>query len=250
MTLTLANIERIAHVSNDYQQLSLAFDADFPVVKPGHSLLVRPDDDLSPTWHPYLRQTWYPVSSDIKQRLLIVERPRTEHYEVSQTLSVLGPIGQPFRFRRTLREVRLIAYDTPPHPLLYAIPWLLTNRVSVSLILLGVAAGYDTRHIAPEVEVIKGGEAFAWQDQLLSLGNADHVFLAVNRNDELTHFYEAFLRIRELREIPKNFLFGVFQLAQPCGMSACHACMIRTAQGQSLICAEGPAYDLTQVKFQ
>jgi hypothetical protein len=47
--------------------------------------------------------------------------------------------------------------------------------------------------------------------------------------------------------VPKNYLFGVFQPVMPCGTGACQSCMLRANQGTSLICVDGPAYDLTQV---
>ena len=117
-------------------------------IKPGQSLLARTSDQ----WDPYLRDQWWPV--DINKDKLIVERPITERYQPSQVINLLGLVGKPYRFRRTLRNVLLIAYNTPPTPLLMTIPWLLGNRISVTIVLLGTAITYNTQHLPPEVEVL------------------------------------------------------------------------------------------------
>ena len=61
-------------------------------------------------------------------------------------------------------------------------------------------------------------------------------------------FGEIWRLFNELRaDIPKNYLFGVFQPVLPCGVGGCHACMVRMKQGMRLVCTEGPAFDLSQV---
>jgi hypothetical protein len=54
----------------------------------------------------------------------------------------------------------------------------------------------------------------------------------------------------ELRvDIPKNYLFGVFQPVQPCGAGACQACFLQTQQGLMAVCESGPSVDLALVKL-
>lgn len=239
-----ASIQFIEAINDDYQHLELALEQDFEQLKPGQSLLVRKDN----TFYPYLNERWWAV--DIRKGNLIIERPIDEVYEIGQFMKVLGPVGQPFRFRRTLRNVMLIAYDTQPTPLLMTLPWLSANRISVTLVLVGNAAEYDTTHLPPEVEVVVGDEDFNWSDQVMTVGWADQVFVTVNQDDELVRFYKVLARFSERRaDIPKNYLFGVFQPKLICGSGACHSCVLRTQQSNSLICLDGPAYDLTQVKL-
>lgn len=144
-------------------------------------------------------------------------------------VDVLGLVGQPIRFKRNLRNVLLVAYDTPPTPLLMTIPWLMGNKVGVTLVLLGTANGYDTQHLNPEVEVIQGDDEINWQNQVMTVGWADQILAVVNTDDELGRFRKLMARFEERRAIiPQNYLFGIFTSLLPCGAGACHACMLQT----------------------
>lgn len=250
MNQTDAIIERIIGINKDYQHLELAVEDSMRQIKPGQSFLVR----TSEQWDPYLRQHWTPV--DIKGDKLLVERPTSERYQAGQVVSILGLVGKPFRFRRTLRNVLLLAYDTPPTPLLMTIPWLLGNRISVTIVLLGSAINYSTKHLPAEVEVVHGVEDknatnfLQWDNQVMTVGWADQVFAVVGQTDETQNFKDVLAHFKELRNrIPQNYLFGVFQPPVPCGTGACYACMLNTRfnEGTSLACTDGPAFDLTKV---
>jgi hypothetical protein len=129
------------------------------------------------------------------------------------------------------------------------IPWLLGNKISVTAVLLGSADQYNTEHLSPEVEIIRGDGELNWPNRVMTLGWADQVFVAVAQDDELARFGRVWTLINELRaDVPKNYLFGVFQPALPCGLGACHACMIRMKQGMVLTCSDGLAFDLSQVR--
>jgi len=247
MIETEANIERVERINDQIQHVELAFDESFPTFKPGHTLLVRTDNSYSP----YLRQQWWPVN--IRKPYVVFERPISERYTPPQTLSVLGPIGQNFKFRRTLRNVLLVAYNTAPTPLLMIIPWLLANKISVTMVLQGDALDYDTQHLPAELEIIRGEKVeLDWPSQIMTMGWADQVFVAVRPDDELLNFSNVLTRFNALKGesgVIKNYLFGVFQSTLPCGAGACHACTLRTQEGMSLVCTDGPAYDLTMVKL-
>ena len=250
MNETTAIIERIISTNNQFQRIELAVEEPIQRIKPGQSLLARASDQ----WDPYIREQWWPV--DITGDRLIVERPISERYQPSQVMNLLGLVGKPYRFRRTLRNVLLLAYNTPPTPLLMTIPWLLGNKISVTIVLLGTAINYNTQHLPAEVEVVHGlddqnaEKQVTWDNQVMTVGWADQVFAVVNRRDELTHFKQILDHFNELRnKIPQNYLFGVFQPQVPCGTGACYACMLKTRinEGTSLVCTEGPAFDLTKV---
>mgnify|MGYP002713136128 CR=1 FL=1 len=237
-----AIIERIRQVNTGYQHLELAVDESLQKIKPGQTLLIRKTD----SWHPYLREHWWTIG--VREKKLIVERPMTERYTPSDVINIMGIVGQPYRFRRSLRNVMLIAHDTTPTPLMMNIPWLLGNNISVTLVQTGSGIEYSTSHLDERVEIIHGEADFSWQDQVMTIGWADQIFVTVNPKDEMGNFKHIYDRITDLRAaIPKNYLFGVFRPELPCGAGACSACMIRTQQGTSLVCMEGPAYDLTQL---
>lgn len=249
MKETEAIIERVRRVNDTHQQLHVAVDPSLAGIKPGQSLLAR----VTNTWMPYLREHWWPVTVD--KNTLIVERPAADRYEPGTVISLIGAIGQPFRFRRTLRHVLLVAYNTEPAPLLMPISALLANNVNVTLLLLGT--DYDTHHLPPEVEVIQGevnleanspAEKLNWANRVTTVGWADQVFVTVAQEDEMTYFREVWALFSELRaDIPANYLFGVFRPLLPCGVGACSACLVKLKEGTAMMCTDGPALDLTKV---
>lgn len=253
MDETEAIIERVTQVNPTTQHLDLAIDDALKHIKPGQSLLVRPD---GAGWQPYLREHWWPVN--VRPGKIIVDRPLANRYDTGQVVNVIGPVGQPFRFRRTLRNVLLIAYDTSPTPLLMTIPWLLGNQISVTLVLLGAGRAYETRHINPEIEIIVGDAPkddaedpipeVIWPNQVMTIGWADQVFVVTAPDNELERFKRVLSRFQGLRaEVPRNYIFAVFQPPMVCGAGACSACMLQMRKGTQLICTDGPAFDLTQV---
>ncbi|RMF81542.1 MAG: hypothetical protein D6737_04690 [Chloroflexi bacterium] len=240
-----AIIERVRHVNSTHQRLELTIDERLRKIKPGQSLLARPRE----SYDPYLREQWWPVA--VRKGKLIVERPNSTVYQPGQTVSLLAPMGKPFGFRRVLRNVLLIAYDTPPTPLLMPIEWLLVNDVSVTLLLLGEAAEYDTAHLQEEVEIITGDSDMNWDGRVTTVGWADQVFVVVAQDDELGRFRAVRDLFHALQaDVPKKYLWGVFTPIAPCGVGACMACIVRIQGGNTLICKDGPALDLEMVKLE
>lgn len=245
-------IERIKEINAEYQHIEITVDGTLARIKPGQSLLARVNTQM---WHPYLREHWWPV--DIRPgNKLIIERPARERYKPGQVINMLGLIGKPYRFRRTLRNVLLVAYDTPPTTLLLTIPWLLGNQVSVTIVLLGTARAYPTAHLPAEVEVILGEndvtEPLRWNDQVMTVGWADQIFVSVAADHQFERFKMVLRRFEELRaSLSKDYLFGVFNPPTPCGSGACQACALQLQGGErggeKLSCIDGPAFDLTQV---
>ncbi|MBL8162729.1 MAG: hypothetical protein JNJ61_12145 [Anaerolineae bacterium] len=242
-----AIIERVTRLNEHYQRLHLTIEDFITEIKPGHSLLVR---RLPERWDPYLREHWWPVG--IQGGALVIERPGNIIYEPGEVVSLLGLVGQPFRWKRTLRHVLLLAYDCAPTPLIMSIPALLSNSVSVTLVLSGSAALYPTKHLPPEVEVFQADDQLAWPNRVMSVGWADQVFAVVNADDELKHFGMVWKIFSGLRsEIPKTYLYGVFQAIQPCGVGACQACLVaQKGSESSLICLDGPALDMTTLPLE
>lgn len=250
MKETQALIERVRRVNDTHQQLYVTVDASLSGIKPGQSVLAR----VGESWNPYLREQWWPVA--LQKSTLIIERPAAQRYEPGTIVSLIGAVGQPFRFRRTLRSVLLLAYGSEPTPLLMTIPALLTNTVNVTLILLGV--DYTTQHLPPEVEIIQGElgegtpvEKLNWANRVTTIGWADQVFVTVPQDDEMGHFREIWSLFSELRaDIPSNYLFGVFRPPLPCGVGACSSCMVKLASSTSaFMCKDGPAIDLSKMQL-
>jgi hypothetical protein len=239
-----AIIERITRLNEHYQWLHLAVDAFHADIRAGQSLLAR---RLPERWDPYLREQWWPVAT--LNQMLIVERSGAEVYEPGEIVSLMGFVGQPFRYKRTLRNVLLIADNTPPSPFIMAIQTLLANRIAVTLVLSGSAANYPTAHLPPEVEVVVADDHLNWSNRVMTVGWADQVFATVAGDDEMGRMNAIWRIFSESRaEVPANYLFGVFQPLLPCGAGACAGCMLPLKQGETaLVCMEGPAIDLSTV---
>lgn len=247
MKETLAQVERVRRVNETHQQVTLAVDSSLGGMKAGQAMLARPAGTAS--WTPYLRQTWFPAA--LHKTWIAVERPASERYDPGQTVELIGPIGKPLRFKRTLRNVLLVVYDTDPGPLLLTIPALVANQVSVTLLLLGTAASYGTEHLPAEIEILKGGADLNWPNRVTTVGWADQVFCVVGPDDEPGRFARLHATFRELRsDLPANYLFGVFRPPLPCGVGACQSCLVRLrGGGLSTVCTDGPAYDLTVLQW-
>ena len=244
MKETAGLIEKISLPNATHQHLEVSVDPTLITLKPGQFLMAR----VGETWEPYLRVPWIPVDS--RAGRLVIERPMSEAYQVGQTVSLIGECGQLVRFRKGVRNVLFIAYDTPPTPLLMPIRLLLRNNVSTTLVLLGDATNYGTKHLPPEVEVIHGDMDINWPNQVMTVGWADQVFVCVNPDDEPYRFAKILERFTERRnEIPKNYLFGLFHAGMGCGFGVCDACAVRVGGEVHLSCMTGPAFDLSLVKL-
>lgn len=246
-----AYIERIKRVNRDYQRLELAVDRKLSSLRAGQALLVRrmDKDYESEHWDPYLRELWFPVDTQASN-IVVIEQPARAQYAPGQLLSIMGPVGKPFRFRQKLRNILLIAYNSTPAALLMMLPPLLDRQVSMTMVLMGSAREYETSHLPSEVEIIRAEDNLAWNDMVMTLGWADQVFAAVGQGDELEYFGNVMQVIRERRnDVPANFIFGVMQRQLPCGVGACHACMLNLRGTQKLQCIDGPAFDLTTLRL-
>ena len=250
MKETQAYVERIRRVSRDYQRLELAVDKSLSQMRAGQAVLSRRiDKDYEiQHWDPYLRELWFPV--DIHDSNIVVELSSREDYAPGQLLSLMGPVGKPFRFRRKLRNILLIAYQTAPGPLLLMLPVLQSNQVSVTMVMMGSSRDYDTSHLPEEVEILHAEDDLNWPDMVMTLGWADQVFALVGQGNELAYFAQLMELVYERRnDVPENYIFGVFQRRLPCAVGACCACMLRTRDSSALQCLDGPAFDLTTLRL-
>jgi NAD(P)H-flavin reductase len=246
-----AQVENVKEINKQYLQLELGVeDEALKQIKPGQSILARIADksDEDHIWNPYLREQWW-VWGVTGRDVLRVELPRVRDYEIGEKVQLLGPIGQPFRFRKNLRHVLLLAYNTHPVPLTVMTSSLLKNKVSVALVLLGEARSYNAAHLAPEIEVIRADDMMQWDNMVMSVGWADQIFVVVSQDDERARFKEVYELLKSKRDIPEMYLFGVFQSLLPCGVGACDACVLKMKEGIKRVCTDGPAFDLTTVKL-
>ncbi len=250
MNETQAFIERIKRVNHNYQHIEMAVDVSLAGIKAGQSVLARRVEANREIdhWDPYLRELWFPVA--VNGNKITVERPNNVLYIPGEIISLVGPIGEPLRFRKSLRNILLLVYHTPPSALLMLIHPMVANGVSVTMVLMGSAKDYDTQHLPEQIEVIRAEDDLTWSDMVMTLGWADQVFVLVGQGDELSYFREVMNLIEARRaDIPQNYIFGFFQNVLPCGVGACYACMLKMTEGTKLQCVDGPAFDLTLLRL-
>ncbi len=251
MKETQAYIERVKRVNREHQRLELAVDQSLSAMLAGQAMLVRriDKDYEAEHWDPYLRELWFPVEI-LASNIVIVERPARTHYLPGQLLSIIGPVGQPFRFRQKLRNILLIVYDTGPAALLLMLPPLLTKQVSITMALMGSARQYESNHLPEEIEVIQADDNLTWPDMVMTLGWADQIFVLVGRGDEMRYLSDIMRLMRERHNnIPANYIFAVMQRDMPCGVGACQACLLNLRGAPKLQCLDGPAFDLIDLQL-
>jgi NAD(P)H-flavin reductase len=245
-----ALVQRVRLLGRGYQELQLAITETLFEMRPGQCVLARPKAlRVERVWHPYLRAAWYPTH--LSRKLMTVEVQTRNRFEPGDVIDIVGPVGKPFIYRRTLRNVLLLVYNTPPFPLLMAIPVLLGQKVSVTMVLLGTATDYPTHHLPPEVEIVRGdnpAEPLSWPDQVITIGWADQVFAVVPPSDELAYFEQLYALFQQRRtDVSQGYLNGIFQAVTPCGVGACEACMVKVGEAYKLACVDGPSFDLSQI---
>jgi len=243
--VTQATIERVRRISPALQRIEIGVEASLARLKPGHLLLARLSDD---GWDPYLAEPWIPVVAD--GLTVTIERPANSHYAPGQIVTLLGPVGAPFPMRYNLRNLLLLAEDTPPTPLVLLAGLAIRSQIEVTLVLGGTAAEYPLDALPPEVEVLTGSVEEGWPNQVTTVGWADQV-IAVADPRYRERVYAALLaRIHELRaEVPRQYVLGLFDQPLPCGTGACQGCAVACREKDRLICVDGPAIDLQDVNF-
>ncbi|MFP4323116.1 MAG: hypothetical protein ACLFTK_11740 [Anaerolineales bacterium] len=246
MIQTEALVERVWRVAPGLQRLALAADPALLHIAAGQFVLAQ----TAPDWSPYLRETWTPV--DIQEGQLIVEPLAARAYSPGQQIDLLGPLGQPFPWvGGGGKRLLLIAMDAPPRPLLHLAHTALANTAEVALVLLGTARDYPFAGIPAAVEVITGEIDGGWADRDATLAWPDQIFATVPPH----HWDDYGALLYHLTEesrgttLPAGFLFMVANWPMPCGVGACTACMLRTTSGLKTLCTDGPALDMTDMRF-
>jgi NAD(P)H-flavin reductase len=240
-----ATIERVRRISSTLQRIDLGVEEGLARLKPGQSLLARSAGDR---WDPYLPEVWTPVALD--GLTITIERPARDQYTPGQVISLLGPVGAPFPMRYNLRSLLMLALDTPPTPLVLLATMAVRTRIEVTLVLNGSATDYPLDVLPAEIEVVTGGLEEGWPNQVTTVGWADQVIAVANPRYRDMLYPQLIAKIKELRtDLPKRFVLGLFEGPIPCGTGACQGCGVACVDEDRLICVDGPAIDLEDVKF-
>lgn len=238
-----AIIERIRRVSGTVQRIDIAVDNVHRNITAGQLFLAR----VTESFDPYLREPFTPVQRD--GSCIIVERPITQSYYPGQVINLLGPVGKPIPVREAARTLLLIAYESAPTSLLLLAQNALAKGVSVALALLGSAVHYPLEALPQEIEIMRGDDKGNWSNQQQTLRWADQVVAVAPPPFDMDYYARLLDTLRQIRvEIPDGYVFGLIQPPLPCGVGACHACMVRYQKEDVPACQEGPAFDLLHLK--
>ncbi len=243
---TRATIERVRRILPDLHRLELGVEEGIARLKPGQLLLARLSDE---GWDPYLAERWIPVA--LSGRTVTIERAAGNHYAPGQIVSLLGPVGAPFPMRHNLRNLLLLALDTPPTPLILLASLAVHSKIEVTMVLSGQAAQYPLDALPEEIEVLTGSLEEGWPNQVTTVGWADQVVSVANPQYRHLLYPALLAKIHELRaDVPRRYVLGLFDLPMPCGTGACQGCSVSCKGSRDhLTCVDGPALDLEEVNF-
>lgn len=238
-----AIIERTRRLGAGWQRLALAVeDPALEHIQPGQTLLADTGD--------YLRENWIPVGFDSDEGVLLIEHPLARTYTPGDVINLLGPVGTPFQLRYGVRHLLLVALDYVPTRLLFLLNQAIKKEMAITLVLTGEATQYPITTLPPVVEVITGDEVETWPSQEETLTWADQVFLLTSPLFWEDRYLPLLYTLSKLRPaLPEGFLQGILDMPMPCGTGACAACMVRTSNGTLPACVDGPAFDVTGLKF-
>jgi dihydroorotate dehydrogenase electron transfer subunit len=224
------------------QHLDLSVEIAHRVVQPGQHFLAR----VTESFDPYLREPWIPVRK--RGSVITIERPIGVGYQPGQIVSLFGPIGRGLPLRDAMRTLLLIAHDATPASLLMLADQAIQNQVAVVLVLAGEARSYPIDALPPEIEVIRGDAHGNWLHMNESVTWADQVLAVAPPPHDVPHYRHLLDVIRAARtEVPRGFVYGLFQPPMPCGVGACGACLLRAHGHEVYTCLDGPAFDLLDI---
>jgi dihydroorotate dehydrogenase electron transfer subunit len=244
MRETQGIIERAIRINAELSRLEVAVDFASGSIRPGQYFLARP----RPTWEPYLRERWEPVSLEAGR--LSVDRRPEDVLTPGMAVDLLGPCGKPVPLRDGAERLLCIADDAAPSPLVALICACIEAGKAVTVVLGGEAQRYPLGELPPQVEVLHKSEAWAWTEQVDTLQWADQVIALAPPHLALERYAELWQTVNQLRApLPQGFALGFFTGPMPCGTGACGACLVRGRRGDIYACTEGPAIDLSRVDF-
>ncbi|MFL5627445.1 MAG: hypothetical protein ACJ788_17855, partial [Ktedonobacteraceae bacterium] len=170
--------------------------------------------------------------------------------QIGATLDVLGPLGHGWDVRSTVRNLLLISEGS----LINAVA-LLAQIASAQEVVVTLVGQFDTAAqvyppalLPPEVEyhIVTTDGSVGTRGDLQSaltayLPWADAACCSVSRETSM-HLYSHFERLRT-----RHFAQGLLLHPLVCGNGVCLACTVQTYSGPSLICRDGPVFDLREV---
>lgn len=238
-----AIIERIRRVSGSTQRIDIAVDNLQRNIGAGQLYLAR----ITESFDPYLREPFTPIQVD--GGTVTVERPSTQSFYPGQVINLLGPVGKPIPLRESVRTLLLIAYESAPTSLLLLAHNALAKGVSVALALLGSAVHYPIEALPQEIEIMRGDDKGNWSSQQQTLRWADQVVAVAPPPFDMDYYARLLDTLRQIRvEIPDGYVYGLVQPPLPCGVGACHSCMVGYHKEYVPACQDGPAFDLLYLK--
>ncbi len=224
--------------------------------RPGQFLLLRCGPGC------YLRRPIFPqVLGDKSLSLLVRPDPDPglawlSARQVGDKLDLIGPLGQGFPLPYGHNNILLVSDGQKIDPLLGQMRQALKAGFSVTLALEAsrVANLYPTVYLPPDVEfqaaTLDGSlgyqgslapllpDLLRWADLVCAVGSRKLYRMLKKQSRDIRLGWQ------------HNYLYGlVSHKLLACGMGACFGCTIKTKKGLTLICTNGPIFDLTDLDF-
>lgn len=176
----------------------------------------------------------YPIG--FERGLLDVSGPFPAGWKVGMELHLRGPLGRGFHAPDTTRRLALASLNRPPTRLLPLAYHFLARGAAVA-----VYADELPLELPPEIEILPAEllpEAPQWAD-----------FLALETAHRDLPYARAWLGLAPHQRpgCPTQVLVIT---SLPCtGLADCGICAVRTRNGWSRACQDGPVYDFNQLEF-
>jgi hypothetical protein len=196
------------------------------ILQPGQAVLAYKPGD----WQP-LRKVLFPIQ--IYPDGFMADAAPESTWRIGDTLDTYGPLGKGFTPPASAKKWLLASFHSSPDKVLALIQPGLEGGAALALY-----AHRLPTNLPPQVEWVESlEEALAWADYLaldlpLNMLPSLRNRLGLSPGDQFPYSAQALIN-----------------QALPCGIGACHACAIKSQQGWSLVCTEGPVFKLNQLEF-
>ncbi|MFO8102195.1 MAG: dihydroorotate dehydrogenase electron transfer subunit [Dehalococcoidia bacterium] len=165
-------------------------------------------------------------------------------------LDILGPLGNGFEVHPDLRNILLVAGGIGVAPLVYLAESCAADGFSVKMLLGATTVSQLYSDSMEGVEVTRitedgsEGEEGMVTDFLTPLAKwADQIFACGPVPMYLTMGY----MLEKFEDKPVQVLL---EQVMGCGVGACRGCAVPTIGGIKMVCRDGPAFDLRQLKWE
>lgn len=250
------------HLKGNYYKLAFNIPGIAAIAQPGQFLTLR----INQAYRPLLRRPFsiHRVNPQIEILYEVVGRGTEllSQKKAGQYIDILGPLGQGFNLTGNGKNLRhyLIAGGMGIAPLFFLAQRLIEQRIQYNnhkpIILIGartkaeVISKRDFINLGLDVRISTDDGSVGYKGKVTDL--LSH--LLKTKIHQLSNIYAcgprpmlvAVSTISKRHNIPTQISLDEYMA---CGLGVCLGCMVKTTEGQQLVCRDGPVFDATKIKW-